>query len=98
MTVAELIALLHRAPGHLEVVVRAQDDDGSDYCGTVGTAQVEKVDGAPPGTPDFFAIDCGPEDSDDFGPEEDEEAGEELETAEELDEEEGDEGDEEEPN
>jgi hypothetical protein len=95
MTVAELIALLHKAPGHLEVVVRA-DDGEADYCGTVGTAQIEQVEKPVPGEPAmFFAIDCGPEESDDFG--EEDEAGEDLGSGEEED---GDEAEEdgEEPN
>lgn len=62
MTVAELIALLQTAPGHLDVVVRAEDDNGSDYCGTIGAAGIENS----PEAGAFFAIDCGPEDSDDW--------------------------------
>ena len=91
MTVAELFAQLQVAmaagQGSIDVVVRAEDDGGSDYCGTVGTAEVEVGED---GTP-FFAIDCGPDESDDeFVEEGAGEAGEE-----EADEsEEGDEADE----
>ena len=93
MTVAELLALLQNAPGNLDVVVRAVDDGGSDYCGTVGSAEVEV--GAEGET--FFAIDCGPEESDD-GFEEDDEAGEDDEADEEEEEtDEADEADEEDP-
>jgi len=77
MNVAELFAQLSAAmqagQGELEVVVRAEDDNGSDYCGTVGVAQIEtNAEGA------FFALDCGPEESDDWdgGEEGDEDVGE----------------------
>jgi hypothetical protein len=99
MTVAELFAQLQAAiaagQGQLEVVVRAVDDEGSDYCGTIGQAAVEtNKEGST-----FFAIDCGPEESDDWQGDEDElgegEAGEEeLDESDEADEEETDEGEE----
>jgi len=61
MKVGELRKLLEGVPDDLEIVVRAWDDDGSDYCGTIGTAEVEHAhdeDDTP-----FFAVDCGEEES-----------------------------------
>jgi hypothetical protein len=61
MIVGELRNLLAGVPDHLEIVVRAWDDDGSDYFGTVGGAEVQYAhdeDDTP-----FFAIDCGEEES-----------------------------------
>jgi hypothetical protein len=87
MTVMELYALLQSAvqagQGQAEVVVRAQDDGGSDYCGGIGEAGIQTNEDGP-----YFAIDCFPEDSDDYEGDEDG-AGEGDEAGEEAEEEEG---------
>ena len=91
MTVDELRALLQNVPGSLEVVVRADDDNGSDYCGTVGVAEVQ-MDGEGKA---FLALDCGPEDSDDWdGGEDDGGEGQASEEGEEEGTEEAEEGEE----
>lgn len=58
MTVGELRKALKGLPDNLEIVVRAWDDDNSDYCGTIDSAEVQHGCSDDP----FFAIDCGPED------------------------------------
>lgn len=59
MTVDGLRKLLRGVDGKLEIVVRAWDDDGSDYCGTISGAEVQH--GHDEDDTPFFAIDCGPE-------------------------------------
>lgn len=56
MTVGELRQLLDGVDDDLEIVVRAWDDAGSDYCGGISGAQVELAhdeDCSP-----YFALDC----------------------------------------
>lgn len=62
MKVGELRKFLNGVSDDLEIVVRAFDDDGSDYCGTIDVAGIELTCGGDD-TP-FLAIDCGPEDRD----------------------------------
>lgn len=58
MTVGELRKLLEGVSDEMEIVVRAWDDAGSDYCGTIDGAEVQRAhdeDNTP-----YFAIDCCP--------------------------------------
>lgn len=51
------------AAGALDVVVRAWDDNDSDYCGTIGGVEVQHAhdeDDTP-----YVAIDCGPDETGD---------------------------------
>ncbi len=61
MTVGELRAALAGLPDHMEVVVRAEDDDGNSYCGTPQVAARDEGCAGNDAGP-FFAIDCAPED------------------------------------
>jgi hypothetical protein len=62
VTVGELRKALDGVGDELEIVVRAWDENGSDYCGTIGSAEVQYAhdeDDTP-----FLALDSGPEDTD----------------------------------
>jgi hypothetical protein len=60
MTVGELRKALTGLSDHMEVVVRAEDEDGNSYCGT--PCEAAACDGcAGNDAGPFFAIDCMPE-------------------------------------
>ena len=61
MKVGELRKALEGVDPDLEIVLRAWDDDGSDYCGTIGAVAVQHSH-VEYDTP-FLAIDAGPEDA-----------------------------------
>lgn len=62
MKVGELRKLLEGVSDEMEIVVRAWDDDGSDYCGTIDGVEVQCAhdeDSTP-----YLAIDCCPDEED----------------------------------
>lgn len=75
-TVGELRKALRGVPDDLDVLVRAWDDD-NDYIGEISGAAVHEEHGGEGKL--YFAIDCGPADSDELPPEAEEHVGREIE-------------------